>query len=775
MPLPSPFTLHTLYPSGLNLLVSRLLFLLIVGLGLSVQAAIPVAEFTGPYPSWANVKTEFGAVGDGKADDTAAIQNALESIRSKDSPKKVLYFPAGTYRITATVKLMRISHHEPLGMSITGEDPEKTIIEWDGPAGGSMILYDAWYASISRLTLDGAGKAKTAIQHGPKFSTANECTDMIFKDVQFGIEAGQKDGIAETAVLRCRFYRCAKAAISIQGFNSLDWYIWDCWFEDCGIGASNEFGAGNFHVYYSTFLRSKEADLTIRHTGYFSFQGNTSIGSRRFFHAKRAPNWKDFETWGSQATLQDNLILDPTDPTPIVIENNGPNLILDNTIRAKGNGPLVVNTPPSEKADLIVIGNRWTAEKPLEVRGRLTELDNTLVKADAIKDAKPVPGPFAMSANRPVIEVAVSADAAAIQAAIDRAAALKGKRPVVHLPKGNYTIKKTLVIPAGCDLQFVGDGSENATQLAGAGVDPVIRVQGPSHATFRNFLLNAGNGAVGILVENADQSSGRVFGEQLNVSGFEYGFLSDGLKQTTVELRDAGHNGMQVVGGGPGTKSWVALFAGASSRDRSKKAGIHLYDVQNEGRLLVRDIWYEGDSWSLMNLTGSGEFAYHCGFVAPADPNHIDKSLDWERDLRKSLAALQFNGFKGKLAFTLVSVNGATLGIMPPSTDIKLYLLGFMTNQKMDFGGAAVKGQVVAEHIKAFRKDKHPDYPNQPTGLDAVDGVGKALPAFIREMLTPLRTVKPQPLTPLPDNVSDVRFYRVWANGKNGVHVQAGQ
>jgi len=735
--------------------------LLALALGQPARAA---EEFLGPFPSWANVKTEFGAIGDGKADDTAAIQKAFVSLRVKDSRKKVLYFPAGTYRITGTVKLGRISHHEPLGMSITGEDPEKTIIQWDGPAGGSMILYDAWYASISRLTLDGVGKAKTAIQHGPSFATANECTDMIFKDVQFGIEAGQKDGIAETAVLRCRFHRCSKAAISIQNFNSLDWYIWDCWFEDCGIGVTNEFGAGNFHIYYSTFLRSKDADITIRHTGYFSFLGNTSVGSRRFFHAKRAGNWKKTETWGSQATLQGNLILDPTDATPIVIENNGPNLVLDNTLRAKGKGPLVVNTPPAGTADLIAIGNTWTAENPIKSTGRLTVLDNKRVKADAIADAKPSPVGFAARADRPVIEVAAGADAAAIQTAIDRAAALKGKRPVVHLPRGNYAIKKTLVIPAGCDVQLVGDGPENATQLTGSGADPLLAVQGPSHATFRNLLVNAGNGAVGILVKNCDQAGGRVFGEQLNTTGFEYGFVADGLKRAHVELRDAGHNGMQVIGAGPGTKAWVALFAGASSRHSHHKAGIHLYDVQKDGRLLVRDIWYEGNAWSLMNLTGSGEFAYHCGFVAPADRE--SNKLDWEKPLRQSVAALQFDGFRGKLAFTLVSSTGS-LRVKPTSPGLKLYLLGFVaTNRKMemDFGGAAVKGQVVVEHVKVHRKNR--------TGLDSVKGTGKATPAFIREMLIPLRTVKPQGLTDRNDDVSDVRFYRVWANGRNGVRLQ---
>jgi hypothetical protein len=49
----------------------------------------------------------------------------------------------------------------------------------------------------------------------------------------------------------------------------------------------------------------------------------------------------------------------------------------------------------------------------------------------------------------------------------------------------------------------------------------------------------------------------------------------------------------------------------------------------------------------------------------------------------------------------------------------------------------------------------------------------RSTPEFIREMLISLRTVKPQPLTDLDQIASDVRFYRVWANGKNGVRVPA--
>jgi hypothetical protein len=53
--------------------------------------SIPASGFT-------NVKS-FGAKGDGKADDTAAIKNAL----SGTAGKSILYFPAGSYIVTDTI------------------------------------------------------------------------------------------------------------------------------------------------------------------------------------------------------------------------------------------------------------------------------------------------------------------------------------------------------------------------------------------------------------------------------------------------------------------------------------------------------------------------------------------------------------------------------------------------------------------------------------------------------------------------------------------------
>ncbi|HEX6682655.1 MAG TPA: glycosyl hydrolase family 28-related protein [Candidatus Limnocylindrales bacterium] len=52
-------------------------------------------------PAGATTPQDFGAVGDGVADDTNAIQQAIDAQLNKAN--KVVYFPPGTYRITRTV------------------------------------------------------------------------------------------------------------------------------------------------------------------------------------------------------------------------------------------------------------------------------------------------------------------------------------------------------------------------------------------------------------------------------------------------------------------------------------------------------------------------------------------------------------------------------------------------------------------------------------------------------------------------------------------------
>ena len=169
-----------------------------------VRAEVAGEEFVGPFASWLDVKRDFGAVGDGKADDSAALQRGLDEIR-EHKKACVLYFPGGIYRLTQPLKTSRKAHQDNM-VSVIGENPETVVLKWEGSEGGTMLQWDAWYAKISRLTLDGAGKAGICIQYGPKFSTYNETSNLVLRDAQTGILFGgpNAEGQAENEVLRCQ-------------------------------------------------------------------------------------------------------------------------------------------------------------------------------------------------------------------------------------------------------------------------------------------------------------------------------------------------------------------------------------------------------------------------------------------------------------------------------------------------------------------------------------------------------------------------------------------
>jgi hypothetical protein len=133
-------------------------------------------EFNGPLPSWRNVKRDYGAKGDGVADDSDAINRALAELRKAGREFSVLYFPAGVYRVAKMVTTSPCkTHYEGSGISVVGEDPATTVIKWDGEDKGMVFSYTAWYSRISRLTIDGSGRASLALLfNGEKFSTYNE-------------------------------------------------------------------------------------------------------------------------------------------------------------------------------------------------------------------------------------------------------------------------------------------------------------------------------------------------------------------------------------------------------------------------------------------------------------------------------------------------------------------------------------------------------------------------------------------------------------------------
>ncbi len=704
-------------------------------------------EFVGPLAGWGNAKTDFGAVGDGVADDTAALQKALDDLRSEKRHHHVLYMPAGRYRITRTLELARTAHEESKDVSLMGEDPLSTAIVWDGQENGVMFLYSAWYSRVGRLTFDGGGKALTAIRHGPPFVTYNEFSDMIFRDVGFGIEAGMKDGIAETTVWRCQFLRCTKAGISIQNFNSLDWFIWDCRFEDCALGVTNTFGAGNFHVYQSLFRRSTQADMSIGNTCYFSLRDNTSVDSKAFFTASPMGACGNL-------TIQGNTIIDCGDAA-IRMQDLGPLLLFDNTFAGRKNPAVQVNP----KAGFVSMGNTFTAPNAVQAKASALRCDDCVVDYKDLRVSVREPPGFLPKRERPVIELARASTGADIQQALEKAGTMKGQRPILHLPAGTYSIHETLVVPAGWDVQIVGDGCDTVLRWASQERAPVLHLAGPARATLREFFIDAAKTGDGLVVEKCDQTGGRVYMDQANLtSAQEVGLLVNGLENADVDLYNINHGssklGIKVIGGpapkaGRAPTGRVVIFSGSSSNN-----GLS-YDVENGGRLLVRDIWYESGQFPrFLQCRGSGSFTLNGAMIATAQKDGIP--------------ALEFDDFKGNLTFLTSILHSGSQSvpilIKGSGAEMNVLLLGV----QMGIGNNYLSNNAPGARVGLLQSMQY----TPGGGGTPVPDVGKADVNFIRQMLAQTRSARPKPLATVPPEATDVRLYRVGvSNAQVGIRL----
>lgn len=584
-------------------------------------------EFNGPFPSWRNLKSDYGAAGDGQADDSGSLQRALTEL-TKHTNHCVLYVPAGTYRVTRTLATLRQAHTDMQSVALVGEDPALTVIRYDGTNSGVLLHWDAWYSKLSRLTLDGAGKASTALHVGDHFSTYNETSDMIFRDAPTGIQFGDSrhDGQAENAVLRCQFLRCTNAGIVTENFNSMDIWVWHSRFEDCGHALFNR--AGNFHAWHNLFLRSRVADIGTQNLMVFSFVGNTSIGSHRFL---------DFEsghTWGAPTTIAANRILNPTADIPLRLGNAGPYLVMDNVFRMPEGS--TNRAAQMTWADQTFVGNVYTVSNAVSERGRFRRVAERVVAPSSIgSEMAELPSTPAKRARR-IVELPANADAEAIQRAFDEAVKFTGQRPVVHLPMGTSRITKTLTIAAGSDLQFVGDSAgEGGSRLDWVG-EPggaLLRVEGPTKVTLRDLHLHAPKGR-SLMLKNVDQPGGRIFADELNVSGPSNGGTGlgpaalrvTGMDRTRVQLRCSQGSGNDIgwvsVEGGPGASEAqpVEILCGASS------SAVGQYSVTKGGKLVVRSVYHEksADSVQGILLEDSGmlsidatRFSYKTSATAP--------------------------------------------------------------------------------------------------------------------------------------------------------------
>jgi hypothetical protein len=132
-----------------------------------------------------NVKTAYGAKGDGKTDDTAAIQNAISS--NVQGVHHVLYFPNGTYMISNTLTWKNLSGKWQSYMTLQGESQTGTIIKLT-PNNKNFQSVQYPY-SMLKMGSEGSGSGANAVGGG------DDGFDNYVFDMTFDVGSGNPGSV----------------------------------------------------------------------------------------------------------------------------------------------------------------------------------------------------------------------------------------------------------------------------------------------------------------------------------------------------------------------------------------------------------------------------------------------------------------------------------------------------------------------------------------------------------------------------------------------------
>ncbi|MGB4775348.1 MAG: glycosyl hydrolase family 28-related protein [Daejeonella sp.] len=752
-------------------------------------------EFVGPLSGWTNVKN-YGAIGNGIADDTDAIETALKELGSSTNPSAVLYIPKGVYNISRQIVLK-----DKNGITVFGYHPDSVVIKWVGQTSKSMLLLDGISrAQFSRITWDGNSIAEAAYKHETNLqdsigvaNTATEHTDEIFKNFKFGIFSGGMYPIkfgqdSEFFIARCVFSNCTNAGISLADFNDLDWIIRDCKFYNCKTGITTDWGvdpntdssggAGNFHIYNSIFLDSYDSDIKCGGANMFTIRNNYSKGSRRFLNVGRGVS---SNTW--LLKIQGNRIFNTTDPESIWMFNRGNVSLINNLIVSNDNQIIAPvrcfsNSAYNGGTDFVSIGNRFTvnATIALDPNSRFISIDNLVLNACSFDTLQPDLPSFNPNANRTIFEIPVGANRKQIQEIINAAHCLKGSKPVVYFRHGQYLIDSTLIIPPNADIQFIGDSfvDENSgSRLIWIGntnelPNPVIvnpnvmmRIGKDSHAKFANLYFrgrynyNSTNYGTILLIEESDGAGNRIYFNQIVNGGSESsGFRLQNLENTNI-IVDAGHinehkgSAFHVIGAGETTKNSVKIrgcFGGGSNP---------FFKIENSGKVYAGELWLENDS-SFAYLSENSSLYASGGMVASNRLNN------------ETLLTLDTSQNRMLLCQILFGVNANQIRVKS-SSHAEMLMIGTLRRNDDNIGFSLINNSNYSN--SGILNSRY--LGSQTDGTIAYNNQGVESQGFIRNIYEPERNDNLEILKQLPSNKTDLRFYRVAiSHGDVNVKVQ---
>ena len=550
-------------------------------------------EWNGPFASWDNLKTTYGAHGDGVTDDTAAISKMFANIGvGTNSP--VVYVPNGTYIFT---QQMYFALRD--GVRIVGQDPAGVKFLPSGSVfSGTYAIYldQTPRCSIERIAFDGSAVTGgsgncTLIDQSATggCNTGMQYLECVFTNADYGLLVGvNSPGCdSEISVVRCKFYSMTSVGLDTTSQNAVDIWVQDSELAYCRDGLE---GTGGGFNAYENYFHDNTNDMEIRGAQpFFGIRDNVSTNSEKFLFV--------FSTHGSAGiTLQRNLVVDPT-VLPCVDANYYGQLALIDNMFLTSSGTIVSHVTPDSPCDSLSISNSFTTTNAESLAGRSIIIDDQVVTRPA-NSGTIVLSAVATNVQRFATNLWSGATATDIQAAIYAVTNRIGQRPVVHIPWGAYNISQTIVVPGGADIQIEGDSAFGATptELTWSGSVTGLVMQlgspgNPTTATLRNIEINCGGNAVTGIVANV--SNGKLWSRRLflqNRTDIGYGIclLARGCTNATIDLLDFEHAGGSNDVVVDNCAAPIRIRGGVSSNSRL------VYNLTNTVNICIEDIWFEG-------------------------------------------------------------------------------------------------------------------------------------------------------------------------------------
>ncbi len=517
---------------------SAALLLVLSGTACIGQADIPALDWE-PRSDWVSVR-EFGAVGDGAADDTSAIQSALDTITDGSA----VYLPPGTYRVTETLTLVG----PRIGALVVGHGRDTKLV-WDGEAGGRVFMDDGVaYSRYVGLTFEGQGKASVGFFHHSdnRFETEVLHQHLAFRNfTEAAILADHEDkyALAETNFDNCLFEDCG-CGVRFINFNDYNYTFDGCEFRRCGIGI--DCSHGNFYARNTHFEGSTTVDIQSAPEHACSVRRCTSVGSAKFIsHANSVSpiSIQDCQVSGwtgdggaisissAPALVFDCVFTDPpSDASPVRIPRGGQRLIVSENRTESAGGVL----PAQHNANVYVVpaGERT---------GSIASAKQTF-----LRDTADIPTAlFDVKRDFGAVGDGAADDTAAIQAAID-AAREHGDGALAYLPTGEYIVSETLRI-TGSDYRVGGSGFVTRVRWRGEEGGTVFAIHDPDNVTLEHLAVGHHDGGPATNGIDIHQTGSDAASRMTYDGVFAYGMYQRQPERQGLRFSGLGENAVVVM------------------------------------------------------------------------------------------------------------------------------------------------------------------------------------------------------------------------------------